>query len=56
VFRAAGADWLKRITLLVRSDRQIRGVLYPVPDPAGSVGDVLAMLDREHADAARTGS
>lgn len=49
VFRAAGADWLKRITLLIRSDREIRGVLYPLPDPAGSVPDALAMLDRERA-------
>ena len=52
---SARAEWVRRITLLVRSDRQIRGVLYPVPGPAGSVADVLAMLDRERADAARTG-
>jgi DNA-binding HxlR family transcriptional regulator len=53
-FRAAGADWLKRITLLVRGDREIRGVLYPLPDPAGSVEDVLVLLDRERAAAARS--
>jgi DNA-binding HxlR family transcriptional regulator/peroxiredoxin len=48
-FRAAGADRLKRITLLVRGDREIRGVLYPLLDPAGSVEDALALLDREVA-------
>jgi peroxiredoxin len=46
-FRAAGSEWLKRSTLLVRSDREVRGVLYPVADPAGSVDDVLALLDRQ---------
>lgn len=46
-FRAAGSDWLKRGTLLVGSDREIRGVLYPIPDPAGSVDDALALLDRQ---------
>lgn len=53
-FRAAGADWLKRITLLVRGDREIRGVLYPLPDPVGSVEDALALLDRESVAAARS--
>lgn len=52
-FRAAGADWLKRITLVIRGDREIRGVLHPLPDPAGSVGDALALLDRERAVTAR---
>jgi DNA-binding HxlR family transcriptional regulator/peroxiredoxin len=46
-FRAAGADRLKRLTLLVRGDREIRGVLYPLPDPAGSVDDALALLDAQ---------
>ena len=44
-FRAAGTDRLKRATLLVSRDRTIRGVLFPIPDPAGSVGDVLTLLD-----------
>jgi DNA-binding HxlR family transcriptional regulator/peroxiredoxin len=48
-FRAAGGDRLKRTTLLVRHDREIRGVLYPLLDPAGSVDDALALLDREMA-------
>lgn len=56
VFRAAGANWLKRITLLVRSDREIRGILYPLPNPAGSVRDALAMLDRERADNTQLGA
>ena len=44
-FRAAGADRLKRLTLLVRRDREIRGVLYPIPDAAGSVDDALALVE-----------
>jgi peroxiredoxin len=46
-FRVGGADRLKRVTLLVRSDREIRAVLYPMPDPARSVDDVLAKLDQQ---------
>jgi DNA-binding HxlR family transcriptional regulator/peroxiredoxin len=45
-FRAAGRDRLKRLTLIVAPDRTIRHVLYPVPDPAGSVDEALAALDR----------
>ena len=44
-FRAAGVDRLKRLTLLVDADRVVRGVLYPITDPAGSVDDALALLD-----------
>ncbi|GAA4202521.1 winged helix-turn-helix transcriptional regulator [Actinocatenispora rupis] len=44
-FRAAGVDRLKRLTLLVDRGRTVRGVLYPVADPAGSVGDALTLLD-----------
>lgn len=44
-FRASGVDRLKRLTLVLDADRTIRGVLYPVPDPAGSVDDALALLD-----------
>ncbi|WP_328464456.1 winged helix-turn-helix transcriptional regulator [Streptomyces sp. NBC_00448] len=44
-FRASGLDRLKRLTLLIDAERTVRGVLYPVPDPAGSVGDALALLD-----------
>jgi DNA-binding HxlR family transcriptional regulator/peroxiredoxin len=43
-FRASGVDRLKRATLLVDSDRTIRSVLYPIPDPAASVTDVLTLL------------
>lgn len=48
-FRAAGGDWLKRCTLLIRNDREIRGVLYPISDPGGSVDDALALLKRQPA-------
>jgi DNA-binding HxlR family transcriptional regulator/peroxiredoxin len=44
-FRAAGVDRLKRLTLLVDGRRTVRGVLYPVPDPAGSVQDALTLID-----------
>lgn len=52
-FRAAGGDWLKRSTLLVRADREIRGVLYPVLDPAASVDDALRLVDRQSGAATR---
>jgi DNA-binding HxlR family transcriptional regulator/peroxiredoxin len=45
-FRAGGSDRLKRVTLIVAPEREIRHVLYPVPDPVGSVDDALAALDR----------
>nr|WP_168723506.1 winged helix-turn-helix transcriptional regulator [Streptomyces sp. SAT1]ANO42104.1 HxlR family transcriptional regulator [Streptomyces sp. SAT1] len=44
-FRAGGADRLKRLTLVVDSSRTVRGVLYPLDDPAGSVDDALALVD-----------
>ncbi|KIF76374.1 HxlR family transcriptional regulator [Streptomyces sp. 150FB] len=44
-FRAAGVDRLKRLTLLIDPARTVQGVLYPVPDPAGSVEDALALID-----------
>jgi peroxiredoxin len=44
-FRAAGVDRLKRLTLVVDSSRTVRGVLYPLNDPAGSVDDALALVD-----------
>ncbi|MFG1808342.1 winged helix-turn-helix transcriptional regulator [Streptomyces sp. NPDC049040] len=44
-FRAAGTDRLKRLTLLLDAERTVRGVLYPVQDPAGSVADALSLLD-----------
>ena len=51
-FRAAGVDRLKRLTLLLDDDRTVRGVLYPIPDPAGSVDDALALLDAQKDSAA----
>ncbi len=43
-FRAAGIDRLKRLTLVVDDRRTIRGALFPITDPAGSVDEALAML------------
>jgi peroxiredoxin len=43
-FRAAGGDRLKRLTLVVDAAREVRGVLYPVPDPAGSVDEALGLI------------
>ncbi|NUP48741.1 MAG: redoxin domain-containing protein [Catenulispora sp.] len=44
-FRAAGADRIKRATLIVDAARVVRGVLYPVPDPAGSVDEALRIVE-----------
>ena len=43
-FRAAGADRLKRATLIVDAKRTVRGALYPVPDPAASVDEALRLI------------
>jgi DNA-binding HxlR family transcriptional regulator/peroxiredoxin len=43
-FRAAGVDRLKRLTLLVDRAREVRAVLFPVTDPAGSVDDALSVV------------
>lgn len=43
-FRADGIDRLKRLTLLVDGSRTVREVWYPVVDPGGSVGEVLALI------------
>jgi peroxiredoxin len=48
-FRAAGRDNLKRLTLIVGRDREIRHVLYPVGDPVASVGQALVLLGRGEA-------
>lgn len=44
-FRVAGADRLKRLTLVIDRTRVVAGVLYPIRDPAGSVADTLALID-----------
>ncbi|WP_354644524.1 winged helix-turn-helix transcriptional regulator [Kitasatospora camelliae] len=44
-FRASGVDRLKRLTLVLDATRTVRGVLYPVTDPAGSVEEALGLLD-----------
>ena len=48
-FRAGGSDRLKRLTLVIDADREIRDVLFPVTDPAGSVDEALTIV----RDAAR---
>lgn len=50
-FRAGGAERLKRLTLLVRHDREIRAVLYPISGPAESVDQILANIDGERGRA-----
>lgn len=44
-FRAAGRNHLKRLTLIVGGDREIRHVIYPVTDLVASVGQALVLLD-----------
>jgi DNA-binding HxlR family transcriptional regulator/peroxiredoxin len=41
-FRAAGVDRFKRLTLLLDPAATIRVIQFPVTDPAGSVGEMLA--------------
>lgn len=43
-FRAAGMDRLKRLTLIVDSQRTIRAVQFPVTDPAASVEEALGLI------------
>lgn len=43
-FRAGGRDHLKRLTLIVDGEREIRHVLYPIADPAASVDRALCWL------------
>lgn len=46
-FRAASADRLKRLMLIVDPDRTVRAVRYPISDPGGCADDALAILDAE---------
>lgn len=43
-FRAGGADRFKRLTLLVDAGATIRAVQFPVTDPAGSVAEMLDVV------------
>jgi DNA-binding HxlR family transcriptional regulator/peroxiredoxin len=54
-FRAAGADRLKRLTLIVDDARVVRGTLYPIADPIGSADDALALLRAEQAETVAAG-
>ncbi|MFU8852210.1 winged helix-turn-helix transcriptional regulator [Micromonospora sp. SL1-18] len=50
-FRAAGADRLKRATLLLDPVMTVRAVQFPVTDPAGSVSEMLRLV-QDHVQAA----
>jgi peroxiredoxin len=55
-FRAAGQLRLKRLTLILDSDRLIRSVQFPIADPAASVKDALDTIQHlRHAAAAASG-
>ncbi|MEV4707835.1 winged helix-turn-helix transcriptional regulator [Actinoplanes sp. NPDC049316] len=43
-FRAGGTDRFKRLTLLVDEQATIRAVQFPVTDPAGSVAEMLDVV------------
>jgi DNA-binding HxlR family transcriptional regulator/peroxiredoxin len=43
-FRAGGLERFKRLSLLVDPDAVIRSVQFPIPDPAGSVAEMLQEL------------
>ncbi|MFF2626833.1 hypothetical protein ACFVUN_13780 [Kitasatospora griseola] len=44
-FRAGSVERFKRLPLLIDATRTVHSVLYPVPDPGGSVQDGLALID-----------
>lgn len=54
VFRAGGRDHLKRLTLIIDGEREIRHVLYPIADPVASVDWALSLLVRAAAARTRT--
>lgn len=53
-FRAGGRDHLKRLTLLVNEEREIRHVLFPIADPVASVDQALSSLVRARRRRMRT--
>jgi DNA-binding HxlR family transcriptional regulator/peroxiredoxin len=48
-FRAAGADRLKRLTVVIDAERVVRRTLYPISDPASCADEALAVLRAEQA-------
>ena len=44
-FRAGGMARLKRVTLVIDRNRNVRAVLFPIGDAAGAVFDVIRVLD-----------
>lgn len=53
-FRAGGRDHLKRLTLIIDRQREIRHVLYPATDPVASVDRALSLLVRSRARRTQT--
>jgi DNA-binding HxlR family transcriptional regulator/peroxiredoxin len=45
-FRAAGVDRLKRLTMIIDSERTIRAVLFPVTDPVSTVDEAIDLAER----------
>jgi DNA-binding HxlR family transcriptional regulator/peroxiredoxin len=45
-FHAGGRDHLKRLTLVIDPDRVVRAVQFPITDPAGSVPEALAVVQK----------
>jgi peroxiredoxin len=45
-FTTGGESYLKRLTLMLR-DGEVEWVFYPVMDPAGHAGEILAWLKQE---------
>jgi peroxiredoxin len=54
VFRAGGRDHLKRLTLIIDGEREIRHVLYPIDDPVASVDRAVSLLARAAAGRTRS--
>lgn len=48
-FRASGVDRLKRLTMIIDSDRTIRAVQFPVKDPAQAVDQALRLVNQLRA-------
>ncbi len=45
-FHAGGRDHLKRLTLVVDPGRVVQAVQFPIADPAGSVREALAVVQK----------
>ncbi|HET9500625.1 MAG TPA: winged helix-turn-helix transcriptional regulator [Marmoricola sp.] len=52
-FHAGGRDHLKRLTLVLDPGRVVRAVQFPIADPAGSVREALAAVQKVATPASR---